>query len=62
MAKREKACKECRRLVQGSECPACKISDLTKNWEGTVIILDPDSEIAESVGIETPGRYAIKTR
>ncbi len=62
MAKRERACKECRRLVQGSECPACKTSDLTKNWEGIVIVVDPDSEIARTVGIDTPGKYAIKMR
>lgn len=62
MAKREKACMECRRLIQGSECPACKTSDLTSNWEGMAVIIDPDSEIAGALGIETPGRYAIKMR
>ncbi|MFP4116505.1 MAG: transcription elongation factor subunit Spt4 [Candidatus Aenigmatarchaeota archaeon] len=62
MAKREKACKECRRLIQGSECPACKTSDLTKNWEGMAIIIDPESELAQTIGIETPGKYAIKMR
>ena len=62
MAKREKACMECRRLVSGNECPACKTSELTKNWEGMAVIIDPDSEIAESMDIETPGKYAIKMR
>ncbi len=62
MAKREKACKECRRLVQGRECPACKTTDLTKNWEGMAIIVNPESELAETLNIKTPGKYAIKMR
>lgn len=62
MAKNEKACKNCRRLIQGKECPACKTSELTKNWKGMAVIVDPDSKIAESMGIETPGKYAIKMR
>lgn len=61
MAK-EKACKLCRRLVSGDMCPACKGSDLTKNWKGVVVIIDPDSEIAEVMDIKAPGRYAIKVR
>lgn len=62
MAKTERACKNCRRLIQGKECPACKTGDLTKNWEGMAVIMDPDSKIAELMGIETPGKYAIKMR
>lgn len=62
MAKNEKACKNCRRLVEGNECPACKTSDLTKNWKGMTIIIDPDSKIAETMEIKTPGKYAIRMR
>ncbi|MFP4115973.1 MAG: transcription elongation factor subunit Spt4 [Candidatus Aenigmatarchaeota archaeon] len=62
MAKREKACKNCRRLISGTECPACKTSELTKNWKGMAVIIDTDSEIADAIGIDTPGRYAIKIR
>lgn len=62
MAVKEKACKSCRRLVEGNECPACKKSDLTKNWKGMVIILDSESKIADIMDIKTPGKYAIKMR
>ncbi|MFB6089085.1 MAG: transcription elongation factor subunit Spt4 [Candidatus Aenigmatarchaeota archaeon] len=61
MAK-EKACKNCRRLVKGNVCPACKTDDLTTGWKGLAIILDPESEIAEKMDIKAPGRYAIKMR
>lgn len=62
MAKREKVCKNCRRLIQGNECPACKTSDLSKNWKGMAIIIDSDSKIGELMNIDTPGKYAVKTR
>ncbi len=56
---REKVCSECKRFVRGDMCPACKTSKLTRNWKGSAIIIDPESEIAETLGIEAPGRYAI---
>ena len=59
---KEKACKICRRLVKGSICPACKSSDLTKNWKGLLIIINPDSEIAKEADITAPGRYAVKVK
>ncbi|MCD6477276.1 MAG: DNA-directed RNA polymerase subunit E'' [Candidatus Aenigmarchaeota archaeon] len=58
----EKACKICRRLVTGNTCPACKTSDLSKNWKGILVILDSDSEIAKKAGILAPGRYAVKVK
>jgi len=56
---REKVCVHCRRFVEGKVCPACKTSDFTRNWQGSVVIIDPESEIAKSLGITVPGRYAI---
>lgn len=60
----EKACKECNRIVEdASECPVCKNNDLSDSWSGIVVLYDTeDSEIAEKLGIKTPGRYAIRTR
>ncbi|MFB6209381.1 MAG: transcription elongation factor subunit Spt4 [Candidatus Nanohaloarchaea archaeon] len=60
----EQACKQCNRIVEGeSECPVCKNNDLSDSWSGLVVIYDPeDSEIAERLEIQTPGRYAIRTR
>jgi DNA-directed RNA polymerase subunit E" len=60
----EKACKQCNRIVEdASECPVCKNNDLSDSWSGLVVIYDPeDSEIAERLEIQTPGKYAIRTR
>jgi DNA-directed RNA polymerase subunit E" len=60
----EKACKQCNRIVEdASECPVCKNNDLSDSWSGLVMIYDPeDSEIAERLEIQTPGKYAIRTR
>jgi len=56
---REKVCSECKRFVMGEVCPACKTSKLTRNWQGIVIVIDPDSEIARAMNITVPGKYAI---
>lgn len=60
----ERACRNCNRIVEDSdECPVCKNNDLADSWSGLVVIYDPeDSEIAEKLGIQTPGRYAIRVK
>ncbi|MEF8880802.1 MAG: transcription elongation factor subunit Spt4 [Candidatus Nanohaloarchaea archaeon] len=60
----EKACKNCNRIVEdASECPVCRNNDLSNSWSGLVVIYDPeDSEMAEKLGISTPGRYAIRVK
>lgn len=58
----DKACKLCRRIVKGNICPACKTTELSKNWKGVLIVLDPQSEIAKKAGISAPGRYAVTVK
>ena len=58
----EKACKNCRRIVKGNICPACKSGDLTTSWRGVLVVLQSDSEIAKEAGITAPGRYVIRTK
>jgi DNA-directed RNA polymerase subunit E" len=60
----EKACRNCNRIVEdASECPVCKNNDLSDSWNGLVVVYDPeDSQIADSIGISTPGRYAIRVK
>ncbi len=59
----EKACTDCKRIVEDSdECPVCKNNVLSDSWSGLVIVYDSDSEIAEEVGVQTPGRYAIRVK
>ncbi|MEM4524683.1 MAG: transcription elongation factor subunit Spt4 [Archaeoglobaceae archaeon] len=56
------ACRNCKLI--GSNvivCKNCGSSDLTKNWYGYVIIVDPEkSEIAKNLGIKNPGKYALR--
>ncbi|MBI5229325.1 DNA-directed RNA polymerase, subunit E'' [Candidatus Micrarchaeota archaeon] len=59
----EKACKNCRLIVTGDICPVCKESNLTKSWEGYILVIDPtDSEIANAIGAQIPGKYALKIK
>jgi DNA-directed RNA polymerase subunit E" len=58
-----KACRKCRALVDKNAdiCPICGSRDLTLDWDGMIIVIDPESsEIAKELGLERPGRYAIK--
>lgn len=44
-------------------CPNCGSKRFTEEWEGFIIILDPEkSGVAKSLNITRPGRYAIKIR
>lgn len=59
----EKACKNCRFISNGSVCPNCKSTNLSDDWTGLVVIIDPEkSEIAKKMGIKSPGRYAVRVR
>lgn len=58
----EKACKKCRRIVTGDVCPNCKDSELTKSWEGYIIVTDPSGEVAKAINATDPGKYALKIK
>ncbi len=61
MAEKLKACKTCRRIVEGDVCPVCKDSELTPNWKGFIIVINPEkSSIAKALEITMPGKYAIR--
>lgn len=58
---RERACRNCRAIVTGNRCDNCGSSNLTSTYSGLVILIHPEfSEIAKLLGIEKPGKYAIK--
>lgn len=59
---REKACKNCRRIVEGDICPMCKSTEMSRNWRGTVVVMDPESEIAKAMGVKAVGRYVIEVK
>ena len=57
----KKACKKCRRLVEGDKCPICKTTKLTKDWKGHIFIVDPEnSELAKKLGLTEAGEFAIR--
>lgn len=56
----EKACRRCHALTKENKCPVCGSTDLSVNWSGIAIIIDPEnSEVAKLLGVKVPGRYAI---
>jgi DNA-directed RNA polymerase subunit E" len=59
----DKACKNCRFISNGPVCPNCKSTNLSDDWSGLVVIVDPStSEVAKRMEIKAPGRYAIRVR
>jgi len=58
----ELACKRCKFInIDAEVCKNCGSTELSKEWYGFVIILNPEkSEIAKKLDIKTPGRYALK--
>ena len=60
-----KACRKCKALVERDVdvCPICNSRDFSEDWEGIVVIIDPEkSEVAKILGITKPGRYALRVR
>jgi DNA-directed RNA polymerase subunit E" len=59
----EKACKNCRFISNGPICPNCKSNNLSDDWSGLVVIIDPSaSEVGKRMGIKAAGRYALRVR
>lgn len=58
-----RACLKCKHLTSSSICDVCKSSNLSSDWSGLFIVIRPESsELAKTLGITSPGRYAIKVR
>jgi len=58
---KEMACRKCKHVTIGKVCPVCKSSDLSPDWSGSVLIVDPvNSIVAQSLGIKEKGKYALK--
>ncbi len=58
---REMACRKCKYVTTGKVCPACKSSDLTPDWNGVVLVVEPSNSIvAKTLGITEKGKYALK--
>ena len=58
---KELACRKCKCVTISKVCPACKSSDLTPDWEGIVVVANPEkSRIAKTLKITVKGKYALK--
>ncbi|MFQ5920984.1 MAG: transcription elongation factor subunit Spt4 [Nitrososphaerales archaeon] len=58
---RELACRKCRAITTGKVCPACKSSDLTPDWSGILLIVQPESsQVAKTLNITKKGKYALR--
>ena len=56
-----KASKETKILTDGNVDPITGNANLSQNWKGKVVVLDPEkSEIAQKMGFKTKATYAIK--
>jgi DNA-directed RNA polymerase subunit E" len=56
-------CRECHRVVEGESCAVCGSSNISTDWSGYLVIIDPErSDVAKRMNIKLPGRYALKVR
>lgn len=62
MAK-EKACKNCKMVYEGTSCPNCQSTDSVEGFKGKISVIDPEqSEIAKHAGIKGKGVFAVRLR
>ncbi|MGV8151108.1 MAG: transcription elongation factor subunit Spt4 [Candidatus Woesearchaeota archaeon] len=60
---KKKACKKCKLFVDGELCPICKKNQFSTSWQGRAYFMDVQkSTIAQKIGVELKGEYAIKVR
>ena len=58
---KELACRKCRTLTTEKACPNDGSTELSNEWSGLVIIINPEkSQVAKTLGIVKAGRYALK--
>ncbi len=59
----DKACRNCHMVTEANACLECKSTDLSDDFSGIVIIIDPErSSIAKVMEIKKRGRYAVRIR
>jgi DNA-directed RNA polymerase subunit E" len=61
--KKEKACRECHSITTEDECQVCHSNDVSTDYLGYVIVMDPETSIiARKMQIDRAGKYALKVR
>jgi len=62
MAK-EKACRDCKSIYEGTKCPSCGSTEKVDNFKGRIAILNPEqSEIAKKLNLSKKGVFASRLR
>ncbi len=62
MAK-EKACRQCKTIYEGTKCPKCGSVEFSDTFKGKIAVLDPEnSEIAKNLNVKEKGTFAIKLK
>jgi len=58
-----RACRTCKIITEDNVCPICRSTDLSDDFSGLLIVLDPEgSQLAGKMGIEREGKYALRIR
>jgi DNA-directed RNA polymerase subunit E" len=58
---REFACRKCQTLTTGKICPNCHSTELTPDWSGLIVVIEPSkSTVCKTLNITKAGRYALK--
>jgi len=58
---KELACRKCKMLTTEKTCPNDGSTELSNEWSGLVIIINAEkSQVAKTLAITKPGRYALK--
>lgn len=58
-----RACRLCKILTEREICPVCRGKDLSEDYTGLLVVLDPESsELAKKLGVDDRGRYALRVR
>lgn len=62
MAK-EKACKACKTVYEGSKCPECGSNESVDTFKGKIALFNPESsEIAQKLSLKKKGVFAVRLR
>ncbi|MSS74218.1 DNA-directed RNA polymerase subunit E'' [Candidatus Pacearchaeota archaeon] len=63
MANKEKACKHCKMIFEGTSCPNCQGTEGTDSFKGKITVIDSEnSELAKHTGIKSKGIFALRLR
>ncbi|MHB8567050.1 MAG: transcription elongation factor subunit Spt4 [Nitrososphaerales archaeon] len=58
---KEFACRKCQTLTTGKICQNCHSTELTPDWSGLIVVVNPEkSTVSKTLTITKPGRYALK--